>query len=255
MTALEQRVAFVTGATSGFGAEIARRLAKAGARLVIAGRRQERLEALKEELGGSAHAVALDVREREAVFRCVDSLPTEFREVDLLVNNAGLALGLEPAHRASLDDWERMVDTNIKGVMYCTRALLPGMVARDRGHVVNIGSIAASYPYAGGNAYGGSKAFVQQFSRNLRADLLGTRVRVTNVEPGLSETEFSLVRFHGDAERAKKVYEGTQPLTAADIAECVLWALTMPAHVNINTIEVMPVCQAPGGAKVQKQGA
>lgn len=254
MTSLESRIAFVTGATSGFGAEIARRLAKAGARLVICGRRQERLEALKQELGVPVHAAALDVRDREAVFRCVESLPAEFREVDLLVNNAGLALGLEPAHEASLDDWERMVDTNIKGVMYCTRALLPGMVKRDRGHVINIGSIAASYPYAGGNTYGATKAFVQTFSKNLRADLLGTQVRVTNVEPGLAETEFSLVRFHGDADRATKVYQGTKPLTAADIAECVLWAATMPPHVNINAIEVMPVCQAPGGAKVQKQG-
>jgi NADP-dependent 3-hydroxy acid dehydrogenase YdfG len=192
------------------------------------------------------HAVTLDVRDREAVSAVFSSLPADFAEVDLLVNNAGLALGLEPAYRASLDDWDTMVDTNIKGVMYCTRALLPGMVARNRGHVINIGSVAGSWPYPGGNVYGASKAFVQQFSRNLRADLLGTAVRVTNIAPGMAETEFSRVRFKGDEELAHRVYAGTEPLQAQDIADIVVWVSTVPARVNINSVEVMAVCQAWG---------
>jgi 3-hydroxy acid dehydrogenase/malonic semialdehyde reductase len=173
----------------------------------------------------------------------------------LLVNNAGLALGLEPAHKASLDDWDTMVDTNIKGVMYCTRAILPGMVARSRGHVVNIGSIAGSWPYPGGNVYGASKAFVQQFSRNLRADLLGTQVRVTNIEPGMAETEFSKVRFKGDDEKAHKVYLGAEPLLPEDIADIVVWVSSVPARVNINSVEVMSVCQSWGPLAVHRAEA
>ncbi len=162
----------------------------------------------------------------------------------MLVNNAGLALGLEPAQRCDMEDWQRMIDTNIKGLLYCTRALLPGMVSRNRGHIVNVGSVAGSYPYPGGNVYGATKAFVQQFSLNLRADLLGTRVRVTNVEPGLAESEFSLVRYKGDDDKAARTYEGTEPLRPDDIADIVYWAATRPGHVNLNRIEVMPVCQA-----------
>jgi len=174
--------------------------------------------------------------------------------VDVLVNNAGLALGLEPAHRASLDDWDTMVDTNIKGLMYVTRAVLPGMVERGRGHVVNIGSVAAEWPYPGGNAYGASKAFVHQFSLNLRADLLGTPVRVTDLEPGLcSGTEFSQVRFHGDEARAAKVYDKTEPLTAEDVADAVHWVATRPAHVNVNTLSLMPVGQAFGPLAVHRK--
>jgi 3-hydroxy acid dehydrogenase/malonic semialdehyde reductase len=169
------------------------------------------------------------------------------------VNNAGLALGLEPAHRADLDDWERMVDTNIKGVMYMTRAILPGMVERNRGHIINIGSTAGTWPYAGGNTYGGTKAFVRQFSLNLRADLTGTRVRVTDVEPGLvSGTEFSQVRFHGDEEKAEKVYQNTEPLTAEDVADTVHWVATRPEHVNINSVELMPVYQSFAGLSVHR---
>ncbi|MGE5503874.1 MAG: SDR family NAD(P)-dependent oxidoreductase, partial [Actinomycetota bacterium] len=176
-----------------------------------------------------------------------------FRDIDVLVNNAGLALGLEPAHQTDLDDWEAMVDTNVKGLMYVTRAVLPGMVARGRGHVVNIGSIAGTYPYPGGNAYGATKAAVAQFSLNLLADLVKTKVRVTNIEPGLcGGSEFSLVRFHGDAERAAKTYEGTEPLTSEDVAEAVFWACSAPAHVNINRIEMMPTCQAPAGLAVHR---
>jgi 3-hydroxy acid dehydrogenase/malonic semialdehyde reductase len=248
------RVVLVTGATAGFGAAIARRFAAAGARLVICGRRADRLEALKAELGGSVHAAVLDVRHRDAVAAFVEGLPPEFRDIDVLVNNAGLALGLEPAQAADLDDWETMIDTNLKGLMYMTRAVLPGMVLRNTGHVINIGSVAGTYPYGGGNMYGATKAAVAQFSLNLIADLGKTRVRVTNIEPGLcGGSEFSVVRFHGDAEKAAKVYEGTTPLTSEDIAESVYWAASLPAHVNINRIEIMPVCQAPAGLAIHRE--
>lgn len=245
MISFADRTVFITGASSGFGAAAARRFAAAGAALIVCGRRADRLEALAAEL--APHPVlplTLDVRDREAVFTAVESLPERFAAVDLLVNNAGLALGLEPAHEASLDDWEQMIDTNCKGLMYCTRALLPGMVARDRGHIINLGSIAGSYPYPGGNAYGATKAFVQQFSLNLRADLYGTRIRVTNIEPGLCETEFSVVRFKGDHEKAGKIYENTTPLSADDIAECIFWTAALPEHINVNRLEVMPTVQS-----------
>ena len=249
------QIAFITGATSGFGAACARLFAANGWSLVLCGRRRERLDALRAELAEAApvHAAALDVRDEAAVNAAVAALPAEFAEIDLLVNNAGLALGLEPAHRCDMEDWQQMVDTNIKGLMYCTRAVLPGMVARDRGHIVNIGSVAGTYPYPGGNVYGATKAFVKQFSLNLRADLLGTRVRVTNVEPGLAESEFSLVRFKGDEGKANKTYEGTQPLRPEDIADIVYWVATRPAHVNLNSIEVMPVCQATGPFAISRQ--
>jgi 3-hydroxy acid dehydrogenase/malonic semialdehyde reductase len=245
----------VTGASAGFGAAIARRFAQDGARLVLTARRIERLKSLQDELGGPAraHAVALDVRDRVAVERAVAGLPKDFAGVDVLVNNAGLALGLEPAQRASLDDWEGMVDTNCKGVMYCTRALLPGMIERGRGHVITLGSIAGTYPYPGGNVYCATKAFTHQFSLALRADLLGTPVRVTSVEPGMcGGTEFSEIRFHGDKAKAAAVYAGTKPIMPEDIAETVHWIATLPAHVNINTIEMMPVCQAFGPLPVSR---
>lgn len=236
---------FITGASAGFGAAIARRFAADGARVVLAGRRGERLAALAAEIGPKALPLVLDVRDRAAVEAAIAGLPAEFAEVDLLVNNAGLALGMEPAHRADLDDWEQMVDTNIKGLMYVTHALLPGMVARGRGHVINIGSTAGEWPYPGGNVYGGSKAFVRQFSLNLLADLVTTPVRVSNIEPGLcGGTEFSNVRFHGDDAKAAKVYENTTPLSAEDIADTVHWVASRPAHVNINTLSMMPSCQA-----------
>lgn len=253
MTDLNGSTVFVTGASAGFGAACARRFAAKGARLILCGRRGDRLENLKAELKVPVHAITQDVRDRRAVERAVTALPPEFAAVDVLVNNAGLALGLEPAQEADLDDWDQMVDTNIKGLTYCTRAVLPGMVARDRGHVINIGSVAATYPYPGGNAYGATKAFVQQFTMNLRADLFGTRVRATVIEPGLcGETEFSVVRFKGDAERAAKLYQDTQPLTADDIAECVLWTASLPPHVNVNRLEVMPVAQSFAGLKVAR---
>lgn len=240
------KTAFVTGATSGFGAACARLFAAHGWSLIVCGRRQDRLEQLRAELAATVpvHAFPLDIREEAAVNTAVAGLPAGFAEVDLLVNNAGLALGLEPAHRCDMQDWHDMVDTNIKGLLYCTRAILPGMVERDRGHIVNIGSVAGSYPYPGGNVYGGTKAFVKQFSLNLRADLLGTRVRVTNIEPGMAESEFSLVRFKGNDEKSAQVYQGTQPLRPEDVADVVFWAATRPDHVNINSVEVMPACQA-----------
>lgn len=234
----------ITGATSGIGEACARRFAQHGARLVLTGRRKERLEALKTSLNVPVHLLALDMRDKQAVLEAVEGLPAEFAEIDVLVNNAGLALGMGAADESDLDDWEQMIDTNIKGVLYCTHAILPGMVARDRGHIINLGSVAGTYPYPGGNVYGGTKAFLNHFSLELRADLLGKNIRVTSIEPGMVETEFSKVRFHGDEAQAKAVYSGMQPLTAEDIAESVYWCASQPAHVNINRLELMPVMQA-----------
>lgn len=237
----------VTGATAGFGEAIARRFIAEGHRVIAVGRRVERLTALRTQLGANLLPVTLDVTDASAVADLPDALPADFAAVDVLVNNAGLALGLAPADQASLDDWNTMIDTNVRGLTWMTRAFLPGMVERGRGHVVNLGSVAANYPYPGGNVYGATKAYVRQFSLNLRADLVGRGVRVTDVEPGLcGGTEFSLVRFHGDAEKAARVYDGVTPLSADDVAETVHWVTTLPAHVNINTVEMMPTCQAAG---------
>ncbi len=244
----------ITGATSGFGKASAELFSHNGWKLILTGRRGDRLSELQEKLGPAAvHVAVFDVRDRHQVQAMVQGLPEEFRDVDILLNNAGLALGLGPAQEADLDEWETMVDTNIKGLLYMTRLLLPGMVARGRGHIINIGSIAASWPYPGGNTYGATKAFVQQFSRNLRTDLHGTGVRVTTIEPGLAESEFSVVRFGGDKEKAAKVYEGTEPLTPADIAEIIYWTASRPAHVNINCLEVMPVCQSWGNFAISRK--
>jgi 3-hydroxy acid dehydrogenase/malonic semialdehyde reductase len=240
-----QRTILVTGASAGFGAAIVRRFAAKGDRVVATARRLDKLEALAKELGAAILPLALDVQDRDAVERAVADLPPAFAMIDCVVNNAGLALGLEPAQRADLANWDRMIDTNCKGLVYVTRAVLPGMVERGRGHVVNIGSTAGSYPYPGGNVYGATKAFVHQFSLNLRADLHGTGVRVTCVEPGLcGGTEFSEVRFGGDKAKAAAIYAGLQPLTAEDIAEAVDWATSQPNHFNVNTIELMPVAQS-----------
>jgi len=249
------RTVFVTGASSGFGAAAARRFAACGDRVVAAARRTERLQLLAGELGSDALLpVTLDVQDRSSVERLVSSLPPDFAEVDILVNNAGLALGQEPAAEADLDQWEQMIETNCTGLVYMTRALLPQMVARGRGHVVNLGSIAGTYPYPGGNVYGATKAFVHQFSLNLRSDLHGTGVRVTCIEPGLcGGTEFSDVRFGGDRERAAAVYAGMQPLTAEDIAAAIEWATSQPSHVNINTIELMPVSQSFAPFQVDRE--
>jgi 3-hydroxy acid dehydrogenase / malonic semialdehyde reductase len=249
-------IVLVTGATAGFGAAIARRYVQEGHRVIVAGRRADRLAALRSDLGGkNLLALPLDVRDRAAVTATIAALPPDWAEVDVLVNNAGLALGLEPAHRADLDQWETMIDTNTKGLVTMTRTVLPGMVERDRGHIVNMGSIAALYPYPGGNVYGATKAFVKQFSLNLRADLLGTKVRVTDIEPGLvGGSEFSVVRFGGDAAKAAAIYEGTDALTPEDVAEAVYWTTTLPARMNINTLELMPVCQAFGRLAIDKKG-
>lgn len=246
-------IVFVTGASAGFGAAIARAFVQGGHRVVAAARRKERLDALAAELGSALLPIELDVRDRAAVEAAAPALPTEFAAIDVLVNNAGLALGVEPAHRASLDEWQTMIDTNCTGLVTVTRALLPGMVERGRGHIFNLGSVAGGYPYPGGNVYGATKAFVRQFSLNLRADLIGTPLRVTDIEPGLcGGTEFSNVRYRGDDEKAANVYANVQPLTAEDIADTIYWIATRPAHVNINTIEMMPVAQAPAGLAVHR---
>jgi 3-hydroxy acid dehydrogenase / malonic semialdehyde reductase len=245
---------FVTGASSGFGAAIARRFATQGFRVVASARRADRIKALAAELGPAVLPVTLDVRDRSAVAEVVAGLPADFAEIDILVNNAGLALGMGQAQDADLDQWDQMIDTNCKGLTYCTRAILPGMVARGRGHVISLGSVAGTYPYPGGNAYAGSKAFVHEFSLALRSDLSGTGVRVTCVEPGMADTEFSLVRVSGDQQKADATYNGFQPLTADDIAESVYWAATLPPHVNINTIELMPTAQSFGAFQVARQG-
>ncbi len=243
----------ITGATSGFGKASAELFSQNGWQLILTGRRKDRLEELQEKLGISmVHIAAFDVRDRQQAEAMVAGLPEQFQDIDILLNNAGLALGLEGVHLTDLDEWETMVDTNIKGLLYMTRLILPGMVTRDSGHVINIGSVAGSWPYHGGNTYGATKAFVQQFSRNMRVDLHGTGVRVTNIDPGLAESEFSLVRFSGDADKADKVYEGTKPLTPADIAEIVYWTANRPAHVNINSVEVMPVCQSWGNLAISR---
>ena len=235
----------ITGASSGFGRAAAKRFASEGYRLVLMARRLERLTDLAFMLEKDAlcHVVELDVRDSNAVSEAFVSLPEPFHQPDILINNAGLALGLSGADAVDLDDWETMVDTNIKGLMYCTRACLPIMVEQGRGHVINMGSVAANWPYPGGNVYGGTKAFVQQFTRNLRTDLLGKGVRATVIEPGMCETEFSVVRFSGDESKAAAVYEGMKPLSADDIADVIVWVALRPAHVNINQIELMPVEQ------------
>lgn len=251
---LSSSIALVTGATSGIGQACAEMFAREGARLVACGRRLDRLEALARRLPVPVHVLPLDVRDRAAVESAVASLPEAFARVDVLVNNAGLALGLEPAHRASLDEWEQMIDTNCRGLVALTRLILPGMVERRRGHVVIVGSVAGSYPYPGGNVYGATKAFVHQFSQNLKADLAGTGVRVSSVEPGMTaDTEFSLVRLK-DHEKARQVYQGMQALTAADVAEAVRWCLTRPPHVNVNVVELMPEAQGFGPFAVKRGG-
>jgi NADP-dependent 3-hydroxy acid dehydrogenase YdfG len=234
----------LTGASAGIGEATARRLLERDWKIVAVARRAERLAQLAAAYPGQVHPVELDVCDQSRVTLLPDALPENFREVDLLVNNAGLALGLARAPDATLDAWTQMLNTNCLAVVAMTRAFLPGMLARGRGHIIHLGSIAGTYPYPGGNVYGATKAFVRQFSLNLKADLLGTPIRVTNIEPGMVETEFSLVRFAGDESKARAVYQGMTPLSAADIAETIVWSATLPAHVNINSIELMPVDQA-----------
>ncbi|QOL49464.1 SDR family oxidoreductase [Massilia litorea] len=237
-------IVFITGASAGFGAEMARTFVRNGHQVVMAARRMERLDALAAELGESALPVEMDVTSKKSIDEALAMLPQSWRQIDVLINNAGLALGTAPAHEAPLDDWETMIATNCQGLVTMTRALLPAMVERGSGLVINLGSVAGHYPYPGGNVYGATKAFVEQFTLNLRADLVGTGVRATNLAPGLcGGTEFSNVRFKGNDEAAAKVYEGTTPLTAKDIAETAYWIATLPPHINVNSIEMMPTCQ------------
>lgn len=237
-------IIFITGASSGFGAAMARKFISHGHRVVATARRQARLDTLAAELGPNLLPLEMDVTNKASIDSALTLLPADWRDIDVLINNAGLALGVEPAQQASLDDWETMIDTNCKGLVTMTRRLLPAMVQRGRGTIINIGSTAGAYPYPGGNVYGATKAFVDQFTINLRADLVGTGVRATNIAPGLSGgTEFSNIRMKGNDEAAAKVYQGTVPLSAEDIAESAYWVATLPAHVNINYIEMMPTCQ------------
>jgi 3-hydroxy acid dehydrogenase/malonic semialdehyde reductase len=246
------RVVLVTGATAGFGAEMSSRFLAAGDRVIGTGRRQDRLDELARAHPDHFLPLAFDITDRSATERAWESLPSPWREVDILVNNAGLALGIGRAWEADTDDWETMIATNCAALARLTRLVLPGMVQRRRGHVVNLGSIAAGQAYPGGNVYGASKAFVAQFSANLRADLAGTGVRVTLIEPGACETEFSLVRFKGDADKARQVYQGFQPMTAADIAGAVWWAVEQPQHVNVAKIELWATAQSPSGPTVTR---
>ena len=246
------RTALITGATSGFGAAAVRRFVAAGWRVIATGRRADRLQALVDALGADkVHAAAFDIRDETALDAALDALPAAFRDIDLLVNNAGLALGTAPAQQASLDDWRTMIETNVLALVTVTRRLLPLLVER-KGAIINIGSIAGSYPYPGGNTYGGTKAFVRQFSLGLRSDLHGTGVRVTDIEPGMAETEFTLVRTHGDQAASDKLYAGAQPMTAEDIAEQILYVATLPPHLNINRLEIMPVTQSFAGFQVAR---
>ncbi|MYN45019.1 SDR family NAD(P)-dependent oxidoreductase [Pseudoduganella sp. FT93W] len=247
-------IVFITGATAGFGAAMARVFARNGHKVLISGRRVERLQALAAELGEQALPVELDVTDRHSIDKALASLPAEWQAIDVLVNNAGLALGVTPAHESSLADWDTMIATNCSGLVAMTRAILPGMVARNSGTIINLGSVAGETPYPGGNVYGATKAFVEQFTLNLRADLVGTGVRATNLAPGLcGGTEFSNVRLKGNDAAAAKVYEGTQPLTADDVANTAYWIATLPAHVNINRIEMMPTCQAYGPLAIKRE--
>lgn len=244
----------VTGASAGFGEAITRRMLKDGHRVIAAARRKDRLDALAKEFGDKVLPFQLDVTDKKAVAALPGSLPEAWRAVDVLVNNAGLALGVSPAQVAKVEDWDTMIQTNVMGLVNVTHAMLPGMVERDTGHIINLSSTAAMYPYPGGNVYGASKAFVSQFSMNLKCDLVGTGVRITDIEPGLvGGSEFSKIRL-GDPEKAAAVYAGTTPLNPQDIAEAVAWVVHLPSHVNINRIEMMPTCQAAGPLVIKRKG-
>jgi len=247
------QTALITGATSGFGLAAARRFAAAGWRVIVTGRRAERLQPLVAEFGAERiHTAVFDVRDSAAMDAALAALPAEFADIDLLVNNAGLAQGTAPAQSASLQDWHTMIDTNVTALVNLTHRLLPRLIAR-KGAIINISSVAATYPYPGGNSYGGTKAFVSQFSLGLRSDLHGTGVRVTSIEPGMAETEFTLVRTHGDQAASDKLYAGAAPMTAEDIAESIFYVATLPPHLNINRLEIMPVSQSFAGFQIARQ--
>ena len=250
---MNEQTVLITGASAGIGEATARRFYGAGHKVILVARRTELLDSLALSLGERAFAFSLDVTEPEEVSRFFHDLPPELAEIDILVNNAGAAFGMAPAWESEFADWQRMVDLNISSVLRMTREVLPGMVARDRGHIINLGSIAGTYPYSGGHVYGATKAFLEQFSLNLRCDLLGKNVRVTNIEPGLVETEFSQVRFGGDTERAAAVYRGIDAMTAEDIAESIVWCAQMPTRVNVNRLELMATMQVPGGLAFHRE--
>ena len=242
----------ITGATAGIGQAAARRFASAGWKIIATGRRAERLDELVAELGADVvHPLVFDIRDEAAIDAALDALPAGFGDIDVLINNAGLALGTAAAQDADLDQWRQMIDTNITGLVTITRRLLPRLIAH-KGAILNISSVAATYPYKGGNAYGGTKAFVRQFSLGLRSDLHGTGVRVTSIEPGMTETEFTLVRTNGDQAASDALYDGAQPMTGADIAETLFWVATLPPHLNINALELMPVSQSFAGFQVAR---
>ena len=250
---MHAKTALITGATSGFGAATVDRFVAGGWRVVATGRRAERLQKLVDKHGAArVHALAFDMRDETAMRAAIAGLPAEFAGIDLLVNNAGLALGTAPAQQADLAQWKQMIDTNVTALVTITHLLLPTLIER-RGAIVNISSIAGSYPYRGGNVYGGSKAFVSQFSQNLRTDLHGTGVRVSSIEPGMAETEFTLVRTGGNQAASDQLYAGAQPITAEDIAESIWWIATLPPHLNINRLEVMPVNQSAAGLQVHRE--
>ncbi|WP_193334829.1 SDR family NAD(P)-dependent oxidoreductase [Devosia beringensis] len=248
-------VTFITGATSGFGEAAARRYVAAGGKVIATGRRWNRLVDLQIDLGPeNCHIIALDVQDRAAIDTAIADLPAPFAGINIVLANAGLALGLQPAAETDITDWETMISTNITGLTYTVRALLPGLIARGGGHIVTLGSVAGDYPYPGGSVYGATKAFVKQFALNLRSDVQGKNVRVTNIEPGLTETEFSLVRFKGDGDKAAKPYAGTKAMNAEDIAETIFWSTTLPAHVNVNRLQVMATTQAFGPFDIYREG-
>ncbi len=249
------QVVFITGASSGFGEACAHRFSAAGRPLLLAARSIDKLEALADRLRerSPVYVAALDVTDSDSIDRFFSHLPEEFQQIHTLINSAGLALGMEPAYAAKLEEWETMIETNVKGLVRITRRVLPGMVQRNSGHIINLGSTAGSWPYPGGNVYCATKSFVQQFSRTLRADLIGKQIRISNIDPGMAETNFSRVRMRGDEIKAADVYQGTRPLTADDIAEIIYWVTSVPPHVNINSMEVMPVCQAWGPLAVNRE--
>ncbi|OAE49540.1 MULTISPECIES: SDR family oxidoreductase [Agrobacterium] len=242
----------ITGATSGFGQATARRFVKEGWKVIGTGRRAERLEALSAELGSAFHGAAFDITDQPATEEALAALPEEFKGIDILVNNAGLALGTAPAPQVPLKDWQTMVDTNITGLLNITHHLLPTLIER-KGIVVNLASVAAHYPYTGGNVYGGTKAFLRQFSLGLRSDLHGKGVRVTSIEPGMCETEFTLVRTGGNQEASDNLYKGVNPITSEDIANTIYWVASQPKHININSLELMPVNQSFAGFQVYRE--
>jgi 3-hydroxy acid dehydrogenase/malonic semialdehyde reductase len=253
MTNASDHIVLVTGAGAGIGAATARRYASEGARVIAADYQADRLDDVRKGLEANMRGLVLDLRNSDAVFAAIEDLPDDFKEISILVNNAGVGPGTEPAQEALLSDWEAIVDTNIKGVLYCIRAILPGMVKRKRGHIVNISSTSATNNYKGGNVYGGSKAFVRQLSLNLRCDLLGTPVRVSSIEPGMTETRFTEVRYRENSDKTAAHYNGLVPLSGDDLADVIFYTTMLPAHVNINTLQVTPISMAPAGYAIHRE--